>query len=238
LTKVNNSKSDISLTNGPVLAGVKQTLKSFKHSATENGYIVEANYTGEGSYFNVKWTFVKGNPVELSYQYSQRNESDFMGISFNYPESNITGMKWLGRGPYRVWKNRLKGMKYGVWHKDYNDAVTGEDFQYPEFKGYHSDIKWVVIETKEGNFTVYADDENTFLQMLQPKRAKSSSDNTNPAFPTGNIGFLNGISPIGTKFQPANVMGPQSQKNMMLNYTPIQGKLKFDFTEKNMNPPN
>lgn len=232
LTKVNNSKSDISLSNGPALAGVKQTLKSFKHYATENGYAVEANYTGEGSYFNVKWTFAKGNPVELSYQYSQRGDADFMGISFNYPEANITGMKWLGRGPYRVWKNRLKGMKYGVWHKDYNDAVTGEDFQYPEFKGYHSDIKWVVIETKEGSFTAYAEDENMFLQMLQPKRAKSSSDNTNPAFPTGNIGFLNGISPIGTKFQNANLMGPQSQKNMMLNYTPIQGKLKFDFTNK------
>ena len=234
LKKVNNGKSEVNLSEGPSLAGVKVILKSFKHFATENGYEVQANYNGDDSYFNVKWTFALGKPAELSYQYSQRNEADFMGITFNYPEEKITGMKWLGRGPYRVWKNRLKGMKYGVWHKDYNDAITGEDFQYPEFKGYHADLKWVVIETKEGNFTVTSDDENVFLEMLHPKKAKSSSDNTNPAFPSGNIGFLNAISPIGTKFQPASVMGPQSQKNMMLNYTPISGKISFDFSSGNV----
>lgn len=157
----------------------------------------------------------------------------FTDVSHEYPESNITGMKWLGRGPFRVWKNRMKGLKYGVWHKDYNDAITGEDFQYPEFKGYHSDLKWVVIETKESAFTVYAEDENMFLQMLQPQKPKgATNDNTSPPFPTGNIGFLNGISPIGAKFNPANLYGPQSQKNMMLNYTPIKGKILFDFKNK------
>ncbi|WP_373513864.1 hypothetical protein [Persicitalea sp.] len=153
-----------------------------------------------------------------------------MGITFDYPEKLITGMKWLGRGPYRVWKNRLKGMKYGIWHKAYNDAITGEDFEYPEFKGYHADVKWVVIETKQGNFTVSADDKIPFLQMLQPGKAKTATnDNTNPAFPTGSIGFLNSISAIGTKFQAATLMGSQSQKNTMLNYTPISGKLRFNF---------
>ncbi len=236
LTKVNNSKSDISLSNGPSLAGVKLPLKSFRHFAGPAGYEVEATYEGEGNFFKTHWLFAPNKPAELTYQYSQRGESDFMGLSFDYPETNITGMKWLGRGPYRVWKNRLKGMKYGVWHKDYNDDITGETFQYPEFKGYHADLKWVVIETKEHAFTVYANDDNTFLQMLQPKKPKgSNNDNTSPAFPAGTIGFLNAISPIGTKFQPANQLGPQSQKNMMRNYTPIRGKLLFDFSTSQPN---
>ena len=235
LTKVMNGKTDISLSNGPSLAGVNLTLKSFKHHETARGYEVDVNYEGEGGFLKVHWLFVPNKPVELIYEYSQKGEADFMGITFDFPEAQITGMKWLGRGPYRVWKNRLKGMKYGVWHKDYNDAITGEDFQYPEFKGFHSDVKWVVIETKEGAFTVYADDnKSTFLQMLQPKNpVGANNDNTSPAFPKGNIGFLNGISPIGTKFQNANLLGPQSQKNMMLNYTPIQGKLLFDFSNNN-----
>ncbi len=55
-----------------------------------------------------------------------------MGITFQYPEEKITGMKWLGRGPYRVWKNRLKGMQFGVWEKAYNNTVTGESWNYPE----------------------------------------------------------------------------------------------------------
>ncbi len=233
LTNVNSAKGDMPLSNGPMLAGVQLALKSFRHFASQSGYEVDVRYEGDGSSFNAHWLFAPNQPAEFTYQYSQRGDADFIGITFNYPEAIITGVKWLGRGPYRVWKNRLKGMKYGVWHKDYNDAATGEDFDYPEFKGYHSDVKWVVIETKTGNFTVQVADETLFLQLLQPRKQKSAAnENTSPAFPAATFGFLNSISPIGTKFQTANQMGPQSQKNSMLNYKPIQGKLRFDFSAK------
>lgn len=233
LTNVNNAKGDMPVSNGPMLAGVQLALKSFRHFASQSGYEVDVRYEGDGSSFNAHWLFAPSQPAEFTYRYSQRGDADFMGITFNYPEATITGVKWLGRGPYRVWKNRLKGMKYGVWHKDYNDAATGENFNYPEFKGYHADVKWVVIETKTGDFTVQVADETLFLQLLQPRKQKSAAnENTSPAFPTATIGFLNSISPIGTKFQTANQMGPQSQKNSMLNYTPIQGKLSFDFSAK------
>lgn len=125
----------------------------------------------------------------------------------------------------------MKGQKFGVFHKDYNDAITGETWIYPEFKGYHSEINWVTVENKEANFTVYTENEGLFLQMLKPSKPKSTPQNNGvyPNFPDGNLSFLNGITPIGTKFQTADVMGPQSQKNMMTNYTPIKGGLWFDF---------
>ena len=66
-----------------------------------------------------------------------------LGLTFSYPEQECTGMRWLGRGPYRVWKNRVKGTNYAVWQKDYNNTVTGESFGnlvYPEFKGYHANL--------------------------------------------------------------------------------------------------
>jgi hypothetical protein len=178
----------------------------------------------------VKWVFATGQPVRLEYQYAQKEDADFMGITFDYPEDKITGIKWLGRGPYRVWKNRLKGQQFGVWHKGYNNAVTGEDCQYPEFKGYHAEMNWVVIENKESPFTVYTEDRNIFLQILHPQREKdpSKKNNVEPAFPDGAIGFLTGISPIGTKFQAANVMGPQGQKNHPAA-GPVTGVLWFDF---------
>jgi len=139
-------------------------------------------------------------------------------------------MTWKGRGPYRVWKNRLKGQQFGVWHKDYNNTITGENWNYPEFKGYHADVYWVTIENKESPFTVYTTQNGTYFQMLKPaKPAGANNDNTNPAFPDGSIGFLDAISPIGTKFQPADKLGPQSQKNMQMNYTPVKGSLWFDF---------
>ncbi len=232
LTHIQQGKKVIGLSKGPTLAGVAVTLTSFKHFATPTGYKIEATYAGESGSLQVVWTFQKNAPAELSYQYSQKGEADFMGITFDYPATKIKGIKWLGRGPYRVWKNRMKGLLYGVWYKKYNDAITGEDFQYPEFKGYHAEVKWVVIETEDGDFTVQVPEERTFLQMLQPQKPKgATNDNTSPAFPTGNIGFLNAISPIGAKFNPAQLYGPQSQKNMMLNYTPIKGKIILDFTQ-------
>jgi hypothetical protein len=229
LSKVINSKATISLSKGPVVTGVKHHLKELKHYAKGTQYIVEPVYEG-GGYFAVQWIFTPGQPVKLEYAYSVKGEAPCMGISFNYPEEKITGMKWVGRGPYRVWKNRLKGQQFGVWQKQYNNTITGESWDYPEFKGYHANLYWVEIDNKESAFRIYNEEENVFLQMLKPlKPAGANNDNTSPAFAEGNIGFMNAISAIGTKFQAAEKMGPQSQLNMQLNYAPVKGSLWFDF---------
>ncbi|TCC87288.1 glycoside hydrolase family 2 [Pedobacter frigiditerrae] len=222
----------ISLSGGPVLAGVSTALKQFTYKADGKKYIVEADYQGEGN-LHVKWTFEPGQKVKLDYQYSQQGLADFMGITFNYPEDKVTGVKYLGQGPYRVWKNRLKGQQFGVWHKNYNNSITGEIGAYPEFKGYYGQVNWVVLENKESPFTVYANNKNMYLQLYQPAREMAALKNNNvePSFPTGNIGFLNAISPIGTKFQSANVLGPQSEKNKA-NGELIKETLWFDFSSK------
>lgn len=229
LSKVTNQQSTISLSNGPIVTGEKQLLKELKHYKNGTQYVVEPVYEGD-SYLAVKWIFNPEQPVKLEYAYSQRGELPCMGISFNYPEENIIGMKWLGRGPYHVWKNRLKGLQFGVWYKKFNNTNTGESWQYPEFKGYHAEMNWVVIESKEASFKVYTDQEGLFLQMLKtPKPVNANNENVSPAFAAGNLGFMNAISPIGTKFQSAEKMGPQSQLNMQLNYSPVKGSLWFDF---------
>jgi len=88
----------------------------------------------------------------------------------------------------------------------------------------------VTIENKEAPFTVYSEDKNLFFQMLKPARERAALQNNNvePPFPEGSIGFLNAISPIGNKFQPASQMGPQSQKTKA-DGGPISGTLWFDF---------
>jgi len=228
LQKVTVGKKQFDLNNGPIHAGIPHSLKHFIAYESGNDYIVEPKY--ESDSFKVKWTFSAGKAAKLEYSYLQKNDADFTGITFNYPENKITGMTWLGNGPYRVWKNRMKGGQLGVWHKDYNNTVTGESWLYPEFKGYHSNMYWVTLEQGEEAFTVYTENDNLFLQMMKPQNpAGANNDNTSPAFADGTIGFMNSISPIGTKFKPANEMGPQSQKNMMLNYTPVTGTLWFDF---------
>ena len=228
LKKVKGASGDISLSDGPVLAGVTMQFKEIRRSVSGNSQVIEPVYSDAN--FKVKWTFTPGKPAQLQYNYLPRGNADFYGITFNYPEQNITGMKWLGDGPYRVWKNRLKGGTLNVWQKDYNNTITGESWIYPEFKGYHANLYWATIQNKEHPFTVYTEDEHIYLQMLKPAKPVSApNDNTSPPFPEGNIGFMTAIPAIGTKFNPATDMGPQSQKNVQLNNTPVSGTLWFDF---------
>ena len=228
IDKVVKPGCTISLSGGPVLAGVKTELKQFVYRRQDRQYIIEADFRGIDS-LHVKWTFTPGRPVKLEYTYSQSREVDFSGITFNYPEEKLEGISWLGRGPYRVWKNRLKGQRFGVWQKAYNNTITGQTWDYPEFKGYHAEVKWVVIENKECRYTVYSD-SNMYLQMLHPGRESDALKNNNvePPFPEGSIGFLNAIPPIGTKFHSAEGMGPQGQKNPAAGQ-PVSGILWFDF---------
>src|ERR1700722_17971907 len=227
-----NSKGEISLS-GPVEAGFTHQLVKLNSHADGANYIVEPVYEGD-TYFKVKWIFAPGKAVELQYQYtlekrwSQQTGVDLAGITFNYPEEKITGMKWLGRGPYRVWKNRLKGQQFGVWHKDYNNTIAGAGWNYPEFKGYHADLYWVVIENKQSPFTVYTDDQSIFLQMLKPDHSAHEHESLKAAFPEGDLGFLNSIAPIGTRFQNPSLLGPESQKSIQLNYGIVKGTLWFD----------
>jgi hypothetical protein len=236
LQGVVNHHGEISLSGGPIQTGIDHTLREFKTYYSGDTFIVEPVYDGESN-FSVIWTFAPDKFAKLEYQYgyekhfSQSGGVDFMGIGFNYPEEKITGMKWLGRGPYRVWKNRMKGQQFGVWHKDYNNSITGASWQYPEFKGWHADLYWVVIENKQSPFTVYTEDQSIFLQMLRPDHSKYEHASIKAAFPSCDIGFMTAISPIGTRFQTPDLLGPQSQKNLQLNYSPIKGTLWFDFSD-------
>jgi hypothetical protein len=228
LQNVFNGKTNISLAGGPMYTAAPLQLTAFHKYRQDKAFIVEPVYKGD-EWFAVKWTFEPGKLPRLVYAYNAKSETDYTGITFSFPEEKITGMKWMGRGPYRVWKNRLKGQRLGVWQKNYNNTITGESWNYPEFKGWHAALYWVTIQNKEADFTIYAEDENVFLQMLQPaKPVAAGNDNTSPPFPGNTIGFFSNISPIGTKFKPASTMGPQSQKNRALNGI-VQRSILFRF---------
>jgi len=230
LLQIMTSKGKISLGGGPVLAGTKQELQQFQVAQTNGGCTINARYEGSG-FLQVKWTFQPGiTAAHLEYSYSIKGETPFMGITFRYPEEKVKGLGWIGEGPYRVWKNRLQGQQFGSWYKAYNNTVTGESWEYPEFKGYHANVYRATFHTTEQDLTFYTGNEGTFLQVFHPQPPRgASNDNTNPAFPEGDIGFMGAIAPIGTKFQPATLMGPESQANGQLNYTPVQGEVWISF---------
>jgi hypothetical protein len=126
----------------------------------------------------------------------------------------------------------MKGTEFGVFEKKYNNTVTGETWEYPEFKGYYANFYAVKVQTKEIPITIVSETKDLFLHLFTPQTAKFAKGGTAPAFPAGNISFLNAISAIGTKFTKPEVEGPQSGLNEYLpDAKPLSGKLIFRFGE-------
>ncbi len=211
-------------------AGFNRTFKEMKNYAKGEDYIVEILYDS-ASY--AIWTMMKGGWLKLDYGYSVKGSLDFAGITFTYPEKLVTGATLMANGPYRVWKNRLKGTQFGVFEKKYNNTVTGQSWDYPEFKGYYSNFYAVEIQTREIPITIVSATDDLFLHLFTPATAtnlRGVVGEMTPSFPSGNISVLHGISPIGTKFSRADEEGPQGKKNIYKGET-LQGTIYFRFGE-------
>ncbi|MCB0531419.1 MAG: hypothetical protein KDD14_04410 [Saprospiraceae bacterium] len=204
------------LGNGPVLVAGEATPVNYRHFPEADGYVLEFQYAGALKF--LKWKLFANGWLQLDYEYNlESGEYPFMGISFDLPESNIIGVKWLGNGPYRVWKNRLQGGNLDVWESMYNNTHTGSaPWAYPEFKGYFSDIAWMEFNTVEGKFLVVSPQPNLFVRLFDFYGL--SGPVPHPALPVGDISFLDGIPPIGTKLATGldtktEGLGPQSELN-------------------------
>jgi hypothetical protein len=229
ITKVYVGKRDLPFY-GPFLAGTDQTMTEFKHTEKDRVHTVEVTYKGENTLY-VKWTFKTGDLPKMEYQYSIKAPVDYTGITFRYPEEKVVGIKWMGRGPWQVWKNRSKGELLGVWEKSNKPSASGELPKNAEFKGYHGDIYWVQFQTNMGNWTVYNETPGMYLQLFSPMRQATALGNefSNPPFPeNGNISFMHSIASIGTKFQPSDSKQSKSLKSVPSS-DPLSGTLWFDF---------
>lgn len=236
LARAANAKGPIPLTNGPVLCEGTARFKSLAYRTEGNNVVVESLFDDKSNLNKAVWTMFPGGWLEMYVEYSPDTEqSVLLGVNFNCDENTIKSMQWMGDGPYRVWKNRIKGNTLGVWSKQYNTTVTGQPpLEYPEFKGYHSRMYWLTVNTSAQPFTVVCPDEDLFFRMLTPDWPKHSF-NTNPPFPEGQISFMHGISAMGTKQFTPERMGPMSQKNIYYHYErqrPLKMRLYFDFRSK------
>ena len=229
ITSVSSNGKDIPF-GGFQFAGFNRTFKEMKSYAIGDDYIVEIQYDSAAY---AKWTFLKGGWLKLDYGYLVKGSLDFAGITFTYPENLVTGAKLMADGPYRVWKNRIKGTQFGVYEKKYNNTVTGQSWDYPEFKGYYSGFYAVEIQTRELPITIISSTEELFLHLFTPATAtnlRGVRGGVNPPFPSGNISLLHGISGIGTKFSSAQQEGPQGEKNIYKGET-LKGTVYFRFGE-------
>ena len=227
LRGVRRGAQNFSLANGPRLAVGSATLREIYFDEDGPDAIVSAKFDGDLK--SVLWR-VNGNGwIDCHYTYTTEGTNDFLGVLFDYPENLVLHKRWLGDGPYRVWKNRLRGVTLGVWENDYNNTLTGfRDWIYPEFKGFFANVRWLQFDTKEGQITVINNSAVPFVEMLTPEFAPTNL--TGKAFapvPKCGLGFLDAIPPIGSKFKEAKFGGPQGQPT--LAHGEYSGALSFYF---------
>jgi hypothetical protein len=198
------------LKNGPTLSVGTAALTSFGGAQDGNDYVVSAAYSGNLE--QVEWRVRGDGWLSLSYRYNLQGAFDFFGVDFDCAEAEVSSAQWLGRGPARVWKNRMRGPWHDVWQREKNDTVTGQSWDYPEFKGYFADMHWARLATSAGPIEIVADSPGLFLRLFTPVNGPSPMTAA-AAFPAHDISLLHGIPPVGDKFTPAAVLGPQSTPN-------------------------
>ncbi len=218
LVTTKNTANDyvLSFNNGPVLLKGNTAVVASKAYKEGNDAVVEFTYSGDMKY--VKWKMNSSGWTTLEYEYSVSGDLPFTGISFNYPENYVLGARWLGKGPYRQWKNRMAGTPVNVWQNLYNNTQTGySPLVYPEFKGYYGDITWMELNTVEGKLYIASPDTGLFVRLFD-FYGLTSATKPHPELPAGNISFLDCIPPIGTKLATGlttntKVYGPMSELN-------------------------
>jgi hypothetical protein len=220
LTSVVNKNGQLPFANGPVVEEGINNFKGIKHYWQGENYIIESTYAKKENYNTLKWTIYPSGWVQLDVNYFPgAYHTNFAGVNFSFPEKEIKSVTYLGNGPYRVWKNRMKGTQFGVWNKTYNNTETGEaPWIYPEFKGYHSNFYWGNFLTKNNKFTVLTETEDVFLRLFTPAWKTDQWHNYELIFPSGDISFMQGISSIGTKTQRNETTGPMGLKNIFYDY--------------------
>ena len=134
LQRAKNAKGVIPFSNGPILQEGVNNFKNFTAKMDGKNLVISSSYDKKESWNTLQWTVYPSGWLKMVVKYFPAEYfTAFVGLNFSYPESEIKSVEYKGNGPYRVWKNRMKGQQFGIWKKDYNDLATGEPaWQYPD----------------------------------------------------------------------------------------------------------
>lgn len=222
----------LSLSGGPRLVAYRGIERGFepvagaapgrltKLDTRREGGAVVITATLDGALHEVRWTIAPDGDVRLDYEFTVAGPVDLLGVDFDYPEEKMKAKEWFGGGPYRVWRNRLRGTQLARWDTPYNDPVPGESWAYPEFKGWFSGWSWMTFRTTEGAFAFLNGGGQPFVGAYSPRDGK-----TTPVLvlPRTGLGVYQVIPAIGSKTARPDQTGPQGQPQTMSG--PVRGTL-------------
>ena len=247
IVSVHNASTEIPFNNGPRPIGMKAKVDKVRISQNDSTAVCLVHY--EGGIHSIKWTIHPDGRLKMEALMLKNagrsngfdgafyeGEINKFGLTFDYPEEKAKGFEWFGRGPYHVWKNRVKGTEYNIWQKDYNNTITGESFEklvYPEFKGYHANFIAGKLQAGQDSFRMFSESDKLFLRLFTPAEPKNALPGSHPQpdFPAGNLSFMYEI-PAMRAFKPLSQQGPSSQPTNIRIKSGDEGihmNLWFDF---------
>ncbi|MEI6950037.1 glycoside hydrolase family 2 TIM barrel-domain containing protein [Paraflavisolibacter sp. H34] len=220
LQQLRSAKGEVPFNNGPVLQEAANNFAGFKHRYDGNNLVIESTFDRKNSYNTLQWTVYPSGWVRMKVNYFPGAYfTRILGVNFSFPQDQVKGIRYMGKGPYRVWKNRMKGNAFGVWEKAFDTVATGmTPWKVPEFTGYHANMYWAQLQTTGQPLTFVTDQEDLFLRLFTPHLEFDPWHNIDPTFPSGDISFMQGIAPIGTKTQKPETTGPMSDKHIYYDY--------------------
>ena len=176
-----------------------------------------------GSINKVTWRFLADGGVYMNVDYYFNGVVDLMGICFDYPETMVKSKQWVGKGPYRVWQNRMEGPQYGLWQNDYNDPIPGESWDYPEFKGYFSNVNWMKLNTSEGAIGI-----ELMTGKVGVYTPRDGRDHILYTLPETGISILKAIPAVRNKVNTTDLNGPSAQPYWSKGQGSISAILHFE----------
>ena len=127
LKRVENRKGLIPISNGPFMEEAVNNFSLFTHYYAGDTLVIRSSFDRKNHYNTLQWKVFPSGIVQMKANYfPSAYFTWFSGVNFSLPENEIKAVEYMGFGPYRVWKNRLKGNRFGVWKKNYNNTETGE----------------------------------------------------------------------------------------------------------------
>jgi hypothetical protein len=200
------------------VAGAAKLRKVELAPAGSDGTLARIQF--DGALQEVTWK-VEGTELVMSYRIAYAGVADILGVSIGYPETSVLGKRWLGAGPYRIWKNRQAGTEFGLHQANYSRSTPGVSYEYPEFEGFFGAWDWLEMHTRDAKVVIRNGSGIPYFGLYRP----TPGDKPVLELPDLGWSFLHAVPPIGTKFDLPDVLGPESQPTQFTG--PIEGELRL-----------
>jgi len=174
-----------------------------------------------------EWIFETGKPVVLNYDFGQpRGGFHYAAVGFDMDDSVMLSKRWLGKGPYPVWSNRMQGPQIGIWENEYNEGGAGFNWTFPEFKGVFDAVHWLKIGLPNNHQLTLAPEPALPVGISRPVPAPIAV-NEAPDYPEGGgLFFFYKIPGVGDKFKTPDRLTPLGGPAKLKG--PLAGQVRFE----------